>query len=257
MFLLLSDLLNDTQVHIIQLVVVFLFIVGLDTLLLITLKRIFPKVTLIVLSVILLVLGLFDLTYAFYLVALIYMLSAMTFIFGNIVEYRWLISNTATPKDRRFRRDFRKIFDQEDLVNQLVSAVFSLSKTKTGALITIERSNQLTEMIKNGSPINAPVSAPLLTTIFYKGTALHDGAVVIRDDTILAASVYFTPSTRALAGKVGSRHRAALGISEISDAVTIVVSEETGRISIAYRSSLQPVSPEDFRKVLVDYLFAK
>ena len=110
MFLLLSDLLNDTQVHIIQLVVVFLFIVGLDTLLLITLKRIFPKVTLIVLSVILLVLGLFDLTYAFYLVALIYMLSAMTFIFGNIVEYRWLISNTATPKYRRFRRDFRKIF---------------------------------------------------------------------------------------------------------------------------------------------------
>ena len=66
-----------------------------------------------------------------------------------------------------------------------------------------------------------------------------------------------TPSTKALAGKVGSRHRAALGISEISDAVTIVVSEETGRISIAYRAALQPVSPEDFRKVLVDHLLTK
>lgn len=257
MFLILSEMLSELQIQVIQLIVVFVFIVTLDVLLLITLKRIFPKVTLIVLSVVLLVLGLFDLTYAFYLVALIYMLCAMTFIFGNIVEFRWLISNAATPKDRRFQRDFRKIYDQEDLVNQLVSAVFSLSKTKTGALITIERTNQLTEFIKNGSPIDAPVSAPLLTTIFYNGTALHDGAVVIRDDTILAASVYFTPSTKALAGKVGSRHRAALGISEISDAVSIVVSEETGRISIAYRAALQPVSPEDFRKVLVDHLLTK
>lgn len=126
-----------------------------------------------------------------------------------------------------------------------------------GALITIERTNQLTDLLKNGSPINAPVSAALLTTIFYKGTTLHDGAVVIRDDTILAASVYFTPSTKPLTGKVGSRHRAALGISEVSDSVTIVVSEETGRISFAYHGALQPVTADDFKKTLVEYLTLK
>ena len=126
-----------------------------------------------------------------------------------------------------------------------------------GALITIERTNQLTELLKNGSPINAPVTAPLLTTIFYKGTTLHDGAVVIRDETILAASVYYTPSTKPLSGKVGSRHRAALGISEVTDSVTIVVSEETGRISIAYLGSLQPLNADDFKKTLTDYLSVK
>lgn len=257
MILMLAGALTELQIHIIELVIVFVFILVTDILLLITLKRAFPKATLIVLSVVLLVLGIFDLAFPFYLVALIYMLSALTFIFGNIVEFRWLISNTATPKDRRQKRDFRKIYDQEELVNQLVSALLNLSKTKTGALITIERTNQLTELIKNGSPINAPVSAPLLLTIFYKGTALHDGAVVIRDDIILAASVYFTPSTKALTGKVGSRHRAALGISEVSDSVTIVVSEETGRISIAYRGTLTPVTPEEFKKTLVDYLLIK
>ena len=87
MFLILSEMLSELQIQVIQLLVVFVFIVTLDVLLLITLKRIFPKVTLIVLSVVLLVLGLFDLTYAFYLVALIYMLCAMTFIFGDIVEF--------------------------------------------------------------------------------------------------------------------------------------------------------------------------
>lgn len=249
--------LTDAQIEIIQVVIILLILSSVDVLLLITLKRIFPKIVILVTSVLMVTVGLLRLPYVFFVVALFYFASVMTFIFGNIVEYRWLIANSASQKDRRVKRDFRKIFDQEDLANQLVTAVLNLSKTKMGALITIERSNQLTEMLKNGTMINAPVSAALLTTIFYKGTTLHDGAVVIRDDTILAASVYFTPSTKPLTGKVGSRHRAALGISEVSDAVTIVVSEETGRISFAYRGNLQPVNPDDFRKVLIDYLFAK
>lgn len=249
--------LTPVQIDLIQLIIIALVLITIDIFLLFTLKRIFPKMMILATTVAVLVAGVLRLPYLFYVLMMVYFFGVVTFLFGNIAEYRWLISNNASPKDRRAKRTFRKIFDQEELANQLVSAVLNLSKTKMGALITIERSNQLTDLLKNGTMINAPVSAALLTTIFYKGTTLHDGAVVIRDDAILAASVYFTPSTKPLAGKVGSRHRAALGISEVSDSVTIVVSEETGRISFAYKGSLQPVNPDDFRKVLIDYLFAK
>lgn len=249
--------LSPLVIDLIQLILISVILIVIDVFLLFTLKRYFPKVIIVVTTVSLVVAGAFNLTYLFYTLMMIYFFGVITFLFGNIAEFRWLISNNASPKDRAAKRTFRKIFDQEELANQLVSAVLNLSKTKTGALITIERSNQLTDLLKNGTIVNAPVSAALLTTIFYKGTTLHDGAVVIRDDTILAASVYFSPSTKPLAGKVGSRHRAALGISEISDAVVLIVSEETGRISIAYKGNLQPVHADDFRKVLIDYLFAK
>lgn len=253
----LAGILNPQTIEIVQIVVVPLILVVIDVFLLLTLKRIFPKVMIVTLSVLMTIAGILRLPYVFFLLAVFYFMSVMLFVFGNIVEYRWLISNTASPKDRRRRRNFRKIYDQEELTTQLTNAVLNLSRTKMGALITIERTNQLTDLLKNGSPINAPVSAALLTTIFYKGTTLHDGAVVIRDDTILAASVYFTPSTKALTGKVGSRHRAALGISEVSDSVTIVVSEETGRISFAYHGNLQPVTADDFKKTLTEYLAIK
>jgi len=103
--------------------------------------------------------------------------------------------------------------------------------------------------MKNGTILNAPVSSELIQTIFYPGTRLHDGAVVIRGDKIVAASVYFTPTNRPLTGKYGSRHRAAYGISESTDSVTIVVSEETGRISIAFQGELTPVAPDDLLRI--------
>ena len=108
--------------------------------------------------------------------------------------------------------------------------------------------------MKSGTRIDAPVSAELLQTIFYPGTRLHDGAVIIRNDMIVAASVYYTPTTRPLTGKFGSRHRAAIGISETTDAVTVVVSEETGRISIAYEGELRTVGPDEFLTVFEDYM---
>jgi diadenylate cyclase len=126
----------------------------------------------------------------------------------------------------------------------------TLSKQKIGAIITFEKKDSLNDVIKSGTILNAPVVPELLLTIFYEGTRLHDGAVIIRDDKILAASVYFTPTTRPLTGKFGSRHRAAIGISEITDSVTVVVSEETGRISIAYDGELQAVAPDTFLKSL-------
>ena len=103
--------------------------------------------------------------------------------------------------------------------------------------------------MKNGVAVKAPVSTELLQTIFYPGTRLHDGAVVIHGNEIVAASVFYTPTTKAFAGKYGSRHRAALGISEISDAVTVVVSEETGRISFAVNGTLETVDQANFLRV--------
>lgn len=139
-----------------------------------------------------------------------------------------------------------KIIDHEALYHEIYEAVITCSRQKIGAIITFEKHDNLMPLTKNGTAINAPVTKELIMTIFYPGTRLHDGAVIIKDGKILAASVYYTPTTKALTGKYGSRHRAAIGISEISDSVTVVVSEETGRISFAQDGELESVLPDDF-----------
>lgn len=238
----------------IEFLLIVLIIAAITTLLVLILKRLFPRIALITTATFMLVAALFDLTYLLIIVAMLYILITSVFLFGNISEVRWFISNNASRKDQHKGRAFRKIYDQEAMLTQVETAARSLAKTRTGALITFELGTPLTETLKNGTPINAPVTAPLLTTIFYKGTALHDGAVVIRDNEIVAASVYYTPSTKPLAGKVGSRHRAALGISEVTDTVTLVISEETGRISVAYKGNLQRINLEDVQKVIGEHL---
>jgi len=145
-------------------------------------------------------------------------------------------------------------YDKQLIYDEIHDAVTTLSKNRTGAIITLERGTKLNEVAQNGTILNAPLNAELLTTIFFKGTNLHDGAVIIRGSVILAASVYYTPTTKPLVIKHGSRHRAAIGISEISDSVTIVVSEETGRISIAYGGELEAVYLDSFKQVLSNYM---
>lgn len=238
----------------IEFLLIVIVITAITTLLALVLKRLFPRIAIITAAGIIVVAALFDLMYLLIIVAMLYILLTSVFLFGNISEVRWFISNNASRKDQRKGRAFRKIYDQEAMLAQIEAAAHSLAKTRTGALITFELGTPLTETLKNGTPINAPVSAPLLTTIFYKGTALHDGAVVIRDNEIVAASVYYTPSTKPLAGKVGSRHRAALGISEVTDTVTLVISEETGRVSVAYKGNLQRINLEDIQKVIGEHL---
>ena len=157
----------------------------------------------------------------------------------------------------RANKGAQKVYDRHAVCQRIAIAVETLSKTKTGALITFEKNVPLTEVVKSGTILNAPITPELLTTIFYPGTRLHDGAVVIRRDLILAASVYYTPTTKPLTGKFGSRHRAAIGISEISDSVTVIVSEETGRVSLAYHGELISVAPDSFLRTLEEYLFAE
>jgi diadenylate cyclase len=145
-------------------------------------------------------------------------------------------------------------YDKELIYELIFDAVSFLSKNKTGALITLERTTKLDEFTKNGVMINAPITPELLTTIFYPGTRLHDGAVIIRGSFVLAASVYYQPTTKPVVGKLGSRHRAAIGISEVTDAVTIVVSEETGRLSMTYGGQLETVYLDTFKQMLANYM---
>ena len=123
--------------------------------------------------------------------------------------------------------------EKEKLVDNIVTAVRLLSADQTGALISIEKSHPLDDFIATGTRLNSDVTAELLTSIFVTSTPLHDGAVIIQGDKIACASAYFPPTTADIPSRYGSRHRAAIGISEITDAITIVVSEETGNVSIA------------------------
>lgn len=190
------------------------------------------------------------------ILAIVLTTSAIVVLFVNISRIRPLIASEMKGKMLfGFRaKTPEKIFDRGAMYKKINDAVLALSKQKIGALITFEKSVLLTDIVKTGTVVNAPVTAELIMTIFYPGTRLHDGALVVRGDMILAASVYFTPTTKPLTGKYGSRHRAAIGISEMSDAVTVVVSEETGRISIAYRGELQPVTVDTFLRIFQEYM---
>lgn len=145
-------------------------------------------------------------------------------------------------------------YDEQEFFKNVTTAVLKLSQTKTGAIMTFQRNMNLDSYMKNGTIIDAPFTPELVETIFYVGTRLHDGAIIVKKNIIVAASVYFTPSTKALTGKFGARHRAALGISEATDSVTVVCSEETGRISIAYNGKMESVRRDEFMIVFKDYM---
>ena len=140
--------------------------------------------------------------------------------------------------------------EKEKLVDNIVTAVRLLSADQTGALISIEKSHPLDDFIATGTRLNSDVTAELLTSIFVTSTPLHDGAVIIQGDKIACASAYFPPTTADIPSRYGSRHRAAIGISEITDAITIVVSEETGNVSIAEGGKLTAVNEQQLRKYL-------
>ncbi len=127
----------------------------------------------------------------------------------------------------------------EKVIGELVSATVNLSQTKTGALIVLERETKLSDVGDTGAILNAEITAALLENIFVPNTPLHDGAVIIRDDRIYSAGcVLPLTSNKNLSRELGTRHRAAIGVSEVSDCVVLVVSEETGKISIAINGTL-------------------
>ena len=128
----------------------------------------------------------------------------------------------------------------EKTINELIRATFELAKTKTGALIVIEQDIPLNEYVRTGIVMDSIVSSQLLVNIFEHNTPLHDGAVILSGDRIVAATCYLPLSDNMLLSKdLGTRHRAGVGISEVTDSFTIIVSEETGKVSVAVGGAIQ------------------
>lgn len=126
------------------------------------------------------------------------------------------------------------------ITHEFIRAIETFSKDHTGALIVLERDTALSEMTESGTIINADISAELLGNLFYEGSPLHDGAIIIRQDKVYAAGCVLPLTQNTDIGKeLGTRHRAGIGITEHSDAVTLIVSEETGIISMAVDGKLQ------------------
>lgn len=139
-------------------------------------------------------------------------------------------------------------------MNEIVKASFEMSKVKTGALIVIERKTPLSEYERTGIVVDGVVTSQLLLNIFEHNTPLHDGAIIVRGDRIVSATCYLPLSDNMNISKdLGTRHRAALGMSEVSDALIVVVSEETGAVSVAQGGQLyRAVDEEQLRKMLMD-----
>lgn len=145
------------------------------------------------------------------------------------------------------------------VVSEIKTACAGMSKSRIGALIVMERETKIGDIVGTGITVNADVSAALLVNIFIPKTPLHDGAVIIRDNKIEAASCFLPLSQNPNVSKeLGTRHRAGLGMSEDSDAVVVIVSEETGNISIASKGELMVrLTPDDLEKRLLDLLEVK
>lgn len=149
--------------------------------------------------------------------------------------------------------------EREHLVYEIINAVDYMRKERIGALIVLERDISLGNYIEKAKKIYADLSSDLLIAIFYEGNPLHDGGVIIQGDKITCAGAVFpTSSSPKLNRRLGTRHRAALGLSEETDAINIVVSEETGRVSIAMKGEmLYNLTLDDVRMILIDELRPK
>lgn len=198
-----------------------------------------------------------------WMIASILELEVILWIFGNTIDVGIIaLVIVFQPEFRRALEQLGQnsilspIFDSKDklerfsdeTIDELVRATFNLAKTKTGALIVIERDIPLNEYSKTGIPLDALISSQLIINIFEINTPLHDGAVLLKGNRIIAATSYLPLSDDvSLSKDLGTRHRAAVGISEATDSLTIVVSEETGKVSVAVKGTL-------IRNVDSDYL---
>ena len=184
-------------------------------------------------------------------------------VFFHLTTIVWLIERLSTAAIIAlviiFQPELRKALEQlgsKNLISQfrgtdrrrnsrinqeLIAACLTMSEHKTGALIVLEQEESLAEIEKTGIYVDGIVTAALLINIFEKNTPLHDGAVIIANDRVSSATCYLPLSDAEISKAYGTRHRAALGISESSDAITLVVSEETGRISVAYKGVLHHI----------------
>jgi len=198
---------------------------------------------------------------AIYSAAWVLKLEMITYVLGFVFQYGAIAllvvfapelrSALAHLGQARFARIFRQMA-QREVAEEIVEGVERLSRSAIGAIVAIERDVALDAWVESGSPMEAKVSADLLATIFTPYSPLHDGAVIVRGDTIIAAGCILPLSQSVLSDRsLGTRHRAALGLSDESDAVVIVVSEETAAVSVADRGRLyRDLTPQELREML-------
>ena len=209
-----------------------------------------------------------------YLVVSTLHMSTSTFVFnrlfGDIVivmillfqpEFRHAVESFGRGDFRKFtlfsRNSTLMLEEYRSGISSIVKAAMNMSDTRTGALIVIEGKSPLTEVISTGSEIDAKISVPLIENVFYPKSPLHDGAMIIRDNRICAAGCILPLTQKEIGRELGTRHRAAVGISEATDAIVIVVSEETGAVSIARQGTLtQGVTSGVVSEQLTEFLLA-
>lgn len=213
----------------------------------------------IILIVLLIVLSyIFNLTMVYTILSniIIYGVLAMIIIFQPEIRRVLEHLGRTSYNDRRILRDTDVL---TKVVSEIVNAVDNLSQQKTGALIAIEQDTGLGDIIDNGIKIDAIVSSALLENIFVVNTPLHDGATIIRGDRITASGcVLPLTGSKDISKKLGTRHRAALGLSEVSDSLILIVSEETGTISLALNGKLvRNYDKERLQKILIKILSSK
>ncbi|EIJ79971.1 hypothetical protein PB1_06397 [Bacillus methanolicus PB1] len=160
-----------------------------------------------------------------------------------------LFSRSGTPEEE----------EQEKVVEAIIKATDYMAKRRIGALISIERETGMSDYIETGIQLNSKISSELLINIFIPNTPLHDGAVIIQKHSVAAAACYLPLSESPFISKeLGTRHRAALGISEVTDSVTVVVSEETGSVSLTKNGELhRDLSPEKFKELMRSELLSQ
>lgn len=186
---------------------------------------------------------LLDMTTIIWLAKSLFTLIALAVIVALQPEIRRLIEELGQTNfiSALLKLDEKKVEGRfsDDTLNEIIVASFEMGRAKTGALIVIEKDSPLGEYERTGIAVDAVVTSQLLINIFEHNTPLHDGAVIIRGDRVAAATCYLPLSDkRTLSKDLGTRHRAAVGISENTDSMTIVVSEETGKVSVAFGGEL-------------------
>jgi len=200
----------------------------------------------------------FNLTMVYTIISKTITIGVLTLVIIFQPEIRRMLEHIGRSafSDRRVLRDTDIL---TKVVNEIVAAMDNLSKTKTGALIVIEQDTGLGDISESGVKIDALVSTSLLENIFVPNTPLHDGATIIRGDRIMSSGCVLPLTTnKDISKKLGTRHRAALGLSEVSDSLILIVSEETGTISLALNGKLvRNYDRERLQKILIKILTSK
>lgn len=170
-----------------------------------------------------------------------------------------MLDHLANVRLSKFLGFNKPVQEMDNVISQTVRACEGMSREKVGALIVFSREHRMDEYFKSGTEIDAMVSEQLLRNLFFTNAALHDGAVIIQDSRVAAAGCVLPLSSNPnLSPELGTRHRAGIGISEVSDGVTVIVSEETGTISVAVGGMLKRhLAPQTLEKLLHNELCPK